>query len=100
FTFTLDPDHESMRRLDGKIEAIYPAVCIVLLRIMLSHSQGTVHARFIVEWISGSRPDITQIAAVHLKTGFKFSTYVQTTVPISSEAQKVIGISFDDHGIM
>ncbi|KAH3828616.1 hypothetical protein DPMN_130598 [Dreissena polymorpha] len=45
-------------------------------------------------------PDITQIAAVHLKTGFKFSTYVKTTVPISFEAQKVIGISVDDHGIM
>ena len=45
-------------------------------------------------------PDIIQIAAVHLKTGFKFSTYVKTTVPISSEAQKVIGISVDDHGIM
>ncbi|KAH3748795.1 hypothetical protein DPMN_183250 [Dreissena polymorpha] len=35
-----------------------------------------------------SRPDITQIAAVHLKTGFKFSTYVKTRVPISSESQK------------
>ncbi|KAH3824485.1 hypothetical protein DPMN_126322 [Dreissena polymorpha] len=45
-------------------------------------------------------PDITQIAAVHWKTGFKFSTYVKTTVPISSEAQKVIGNSVDDHGIM
>ncbi|KAH3890445.1 hypothetical protein DPMN_014526 [Dreissena polymorpha] len=45
-------------------------------------------------------PDITQIAAVHLKTGFKFSTYVKTTVPISSEAQKVICISVDDHGKM
>ncbi|KAH3869922.1 hypothetical protein DPMN_033099 [Dreissena polymorpha] len=45
-------------------------------------------------------PDMTQIAAVHLKTGFKFSTYVKTTVPISSKAQKVIGISVDDHGIM
>ncbi|KAH3876056.1 hypothetical protein DPMN_039336, partial [Dreissena polymorpha] len=43
-------------------------------------------------------PDITKIAAVHLKTGF--STYVKTTVPISSEAQQVIGISLDDHGIM
>ncbi|KAH3801393.1 hypothetical protein DPMN_155042 [Dreissena polymorpha] len=43
-------------------------------------------------------PDITQIAAVHLKTGFKFSTYVKTTVPISSEAQKVIGITVDDPG--
>ncbi|KAH3853569.1 hypothetical protein DPMN_096097 [Dreissena polymorpha] len=42
-------------------------------------------------------PDITQIATVHLKTGFKFSTYVKTTVQISSEAQKVIGISVDDH---
>ncbi|KAH3726478.1 hypothetical protein DPMN_052345 [Dreissena polymorpha] len=45
-------------------------------------------------------PDMTQIAAVHLKTGFKFSTYVKTTEPFSSEAQKVIGISVDDHGIM
>ncbi|KAH3847958.1 hypothetical protein DPMN_090294 [Dreissena polymorpha] len=45
-------------------------------------------------------PDITQIADVHLKTGFKFSTYVKTAVPISSEAQKVIGISVDDHDIM
>ncbi|KAH3739691.1 hypothetical protein DPMN_046347 [Dreissena polymorpha] len=45
-------------------------------------------------------PDITQIAAVHLKTGFKFSTYVKTTVPIYSEAQKVTGISVDDYGIM
>ncbi|KAH3867508.1 hypothetical protein DPMN_030637 [Dreissena polymorpha] len=45
-------------------------------------------------------PDITQIAAVPLKTGFKFSTYEKTTMQISSEAQKVIGISVDDHGIM
>ncbi|KAH3828766.1 hypothetical protein DPMN_130749 [Dreissena polymorpha] len=45
-------------------------------------------------------PDITQIADVHLKTGFKFSTYVKTTMPISSETQKVIGISVDDHDIM
>ncbi|KAH3787264.1 hypothetical protein DPMN_165385 [Dreissena polymorpha] len=45
-------------------------------------------------------PDITQIAAVHMKTGIKFSTYVKTTVPISSEAQKVIRLSVDDHGIM
>ncbi|KAH3845151.1 hypothetical protein DPMN_087424 [Dreissena polymorpha] len=45
-------------------------------------------------------PDITQIAAVQLKKGFKFSTYVKTTVQISSKAQNVIDISVDDHGIM
>ncbi|KAH3719976.1 hypothetical protein DPMN_062863 [Dreissena polymorpha] len=45
-------------------------------------------------------PDITQIAVVHLKTGFKFLTFVKTTVPISSDAQKVIAISVDDNGIM
>ncbi|KAH3884296.1 hypothetical protein DPMN_008275 [Dreissena polymorpha] len=44
--------------------------------------------------------DITQIAAVHLKTGFKFSSYVETTMTISSEVQKVIGISVYDHGIL
>ncbi|KAH3871634.1 hypothetical protein DPMN_034841 [Dreissena polymorpha] len=45
-------------------------------------------------------PDIIQIAVVHLKTGVNYSTYVKTTVPISSEAQKKIGISVEDHGIM
>ncbi|KAH3847238.1 hypothetical protein DPMN_089556 [Dreissena polymorpha] len=63
-------------------------------------ASSTKAANYAYEKEMDSRPDITQIATVHLKTGFKFSTYVKTTVPISSEAQKVIGICVDDHGIM
>jgi DNA polymerase III alpha subunit (gram-positive type) len=45
-------------------------------------------------------PQITQIAAMEIKSGEPFSTYVTPTVPISREATSVTGISMGNGEMM
>lgn len=57
---------------------------------------GTLQTDFVFFSVQrGLIPHITQIAAQDMASGEKFSCYIKPLIPISAEAQKVTGVSWN-----